>query len=117
MENNPQTQTTYTDVLRETQQAEFPLLSEVTAPFMNNPLTLMNAPAVNFVVLTAKAMVFCVASSCTLVPPLLIFGCNEPMVERTAYATNTSYRSFPLLDTVSRSSINAKRAATNLYGL
>ena len=33
----------YTDVLRETQQAEFPLLSEVTAPFMNNPLTLMNA--------------------------------------------------------------------------
>ena len=33
----------YTDVLRETQQAEFPLLSEVTAPFMDNPLTLMNA--------------------------------------------------------------------------
>ena len=43
MENNLQTQTTYTDVLRETQQAEFPLLSEVTAPFMGNPLALMNA--------------------------------------------------------------------------
>ena len=51
MENNPQTQelknsetpTSYVDVLRETQQEEFPLLSEVTAPFMNNPLTLMNA--------------------------------------------------------------------------
>ena len=43
MENNPQTQTTYTDVLRETQQAEFPLLGEVTAPFMDNPLALMNA--------------------------------------------------------------------------
>ena len=33
----------YTDVLRETQQAEFPLLGEVTAPFMDNPLMLMNA--------------------------------------------------------------------------
>ena len=39
---NQQTQS-YGDVLRETQQAEFPLLSEVTAPFMDNPLTLMNA--------------------------------------------------------------------------
>ncbi len=37
------TKTSYADVLRETQQAEFPLLSEVTAPFMGNPLTLMNA--------------------------------------------------------------------------
>ena len=37
------TQMSYTDVLRETQQEEFPLLSEVTAPFMDNPLTLMNA--------------------------------------------------------------------------
>ena len=43
MENNLQTLPTYTDVLRETQQEEFPLLSEVTAPFMGNPLTLMNA--------------------------------------------------------------------------
>ena len=33
----------YADVLRETQQEEFPLLSEVTAPFMDNPLSLMNA--------------------------------------------------------------------------
>ena len=33
----------YADTLRETQQAEFPLLSEVTAPFVDNPLTLMNA--------------------------------------------------------------------------
>ena len=33
----------YADVLRETQQEEFPLLSEVTAPFMGNPLALMNA--------------------------------------------------------------------------
>ena len=33
----------YADVLRETQQEEFPLLSEVTAPFMGNPLSLMNS--------------------------------------------------------------------------
>ena len=33
----------YTDMLRETQQEEFPLLSEVTTPFMDNPLALMNA--------------------------------------------------------------------------
>ena len=33
----------YTDMLRETQQEEFPLLSEMTAPFMGNPLALMNA--------------------------------------------------------------------------
>ena len=33
----------YADVLRETQQEEFPLLGEVTAPFMGNPLALMNA--------------------------------------------------------------------------
>ena len=39
---NQQTQT-YGDVLRETQQAEFPLLSEVTAPFVENPLMLMNS--------------------------------------------------------------------------
>ncbi len=43
MENNLQTLPTYTDVLRETQQEEFPLLSEVTTPFMDNPLALMNA--------------------------------------------------------------------------
>ena len=43
MENNLQTLPTYTDVLRETQQEEFPLLSEVTTPFMGNPLALMNA--------------------------------------------------------------------------
>ena len=43
MENNLQTLPTYTDMLRETQQEEFPLLSEVTAPFMGNPLALMNA--------------------------------------------------------------------------
>ena len=33
----------YVDVLGETLQAEFPLLSEVTAPFTDNPLALMNA--------------------------------------------------------------------------
>jgi len=33
----------YTDVLRDTQQEEFPLLGEVTAPFMGNPLALMNS--------------------------------------------------------------------------
>ena len=37
------TNMSYTDVLRETQQEEFPLLSEVTALFMDNPLALMNA--------------------------------------------------------------------------
>ena len=39
-ENQPMS---YGDMLRETQQAEFPLLSEVTSPFVDNPLTLMNA--------------------------------------------------------------------------
>ena len=34
---------TYGDILRETQQAEFPLLGEVTAPFVENPLHLMNS--------------------------------------------------------------------------
>ena len=51
MENNlptqelksSQTQTSYADTLRETQQAEFPLLGEVTEPFMDDPLALMNA--------------------------------------------------------------------------
>ena len=51
MENNlptqelksSQAQTSYADTLRETQQAEFPLLGEVTAPFMDDPLALMNA--------------------------------------------------------------------------
>ena len=50
MKNNLQSQElknletqTYADVLRETQQAEFPLLSEVTAPFVENPLMLMNS--------------------------------------------------------------------------
>ena len=37
------TNMSYADVLRETQQTEFPLLSEVTTPFMGNPLSLMNA--------------------------------------------------------------------------
>ena len=54
MENNLTNQTmqepnvnqhpmSYADMLRETQQEEFPLLSEVTTPFMGNPLALMNA--------------------------------------------------------------------------
>ena len=50
MESNLQTQElknsatqTYADLLRETQQAEFPLLNEVTAPFVENPLHLMNS--------------------------------------------------------------------------
>ena len=42
-DDKQKTNMSYTDVLRETQQEEFPLLSEVTSPFMNNPLTLMNA--------------------------------------------------------------------------
>ena len=33
---NPQT---YADILRETQQEEFPLLSEVTSGIVDNPLT------------------------------------------------------------------------------
>ena len=41
--NNSQTQVSYTDMLRQTQQEVFPLLGEVTAPFMDNPLKLMNA--------------------------------------------------------------------------
>ena len=50
MESNLQTQElknsatqTYADLLREIQQAEFPLLNEVTAPFVENPLHLMNS--------------------------------------------------------------------------
>ena len=51
MENNLQTQElknsktnpSYTDVLRETQQEEFPLLSEVTRGVLEDPLTLMNS--------------------------------------------------------------------------
>ena len=35
----------YGDMLRETQQAEFPLLSEVTQGLVDDPLTLMNARA------------------------------------------------------------------------
>ena len=38
-----QPQPSYTDTLRETQQAEVPLLSEVTAPFMESPLALMDS--------------------------------------------------------------------------
>ena len=34
---------TYADILRETQQEEFPLLSEVTRGVVDDPLTLMNA--------------------------------------------------------------------------
>ena len=40
---NSETNMSYADVLKETQQAEFPLLSEVTAPFMESPLALMNS--------------------------------------------------------------------------
>ena len=39
-ENHPMS---YVDILRETQQAEFPLLSEVTQSFVEDPLSLMNA--------------------------------------------------------------------------
>ena len=39
-ENQPMS---YVDVLRETQQAEFPLLGEVTQGFVGDPLHLMNA--------------------------------------------------------------------------
>ena len=40
---NLQTQPTYTDILRETQQEEFPLLSEVTRGVVDDPLRLMSA--------------------------------------------------------------------------
>ena len=40
---NLQTQPTYTDILRETQQAEFPLLGEVTRGVVDDPLRLMSA--------------------------------------------------------------------------
>ena len=43
MENNLQTQSTYTDTLRETMQEEFPLLGEVTRGIVDDPLVLMNA--------------------------------------------------------------------------
>ena len=42
-DDKQKTNMSYTDMLRETQQEEFPLLSEVTTPFMDNPLALMNA--------------------------------------------------------------------------
>ena len=40
---NLQTQPSYTDILRETQQEEFPLLSEVTRGVVDDPLRLMSA--------------------------------------------------------------------------
>ena len=39
------TYSSYTDILRETQQEEFPLLSDVTQGIVDDPLTLMNAHA------------------------------------------------------------------------
>ena len=41
--NNDFNPMSYIDTLRETQQAEFPLLSTVTQKFVDEPLTLMNA--------------------------------------------------------------------------
>ena len=41
--NNSQANTSYADVLRETQQEEFPLLGEVTRGIVDDPITLMNA--------------------------------------------------------------------------
>ena len=43
MNTQDQQPQTYADVLRETQQAEFPLLSEVTEGVVDNPLSLMNS--------------------------------------------------------------------------
>ena len=43
MENVSEQPQPYTDTLRETQQEEFPLLSEVTQGVLEDPLTLMNA--------------------------------------------------------------------------
>ena len=40
---NVETQPSYSYILRETQQEEFPLLSEVTSGIIDNPLSLMNA--------------------------------------------------------------------------
>ena len=40
---NVETQISYADILRETQQEEFPLLSEVTSGIVDNPLRLMSA--------------------------------------------------------------------------
>ena len=42
---NVETQPSYSYILRETQQEEFPLLSEVTSGIIDNPLSLMNAHA------------------------------------------------------------------------
>ena len=41
--NATQTQMSYADVLRETQQEEFPLLSEVTCGVVEDPISLMNS--------------------------------------------------------------------------
>ena len=41
--NVNETQSSYADILRETQQEEFPLLSEVTSGIVDNPLRLMSA--------------------------------------------------------------------------
>ncbi len=41
--NKSQNQTPYTDILRDTLQEEFPLLSEVTREIVEDPLTLMKA--------------------------------------------------------------------------
>ena len=45
MENVNENTVSYADTLRETQQEEFPLLSEVTQGFVSDPLALMNAHA------------------------------------------------------------------------
>ena len=45
MENVNENTVSYADTLRETQQEEFPLLSEVTQGFVSDPLVLMNAHA------------------------------------------------------------------------
>ena len=42
-EDKRKTNMSYADTLRETQQEEFPLLSEVTRGALEDPLTLMNA--------------------------------------------------------------------------
>ena len=45
MENTTEHPMSYADMLRETQQEEFPLLGEVTQGFVDDPLALMNAHA------------------------------------------------------------------------
>ena len=77
----------------------------------------LSTSAVNLEDLKTRAIVFCVTSSCMvfLLDFLLLY-----FRYGGTYSLCSKYfifLSFPLLDILSKSSVNAKRAATNLYGL